>query len=141
FVLVPSPAGTDAVLVIVDRASTDSDDRPMNLRFRVPGGLSVDPKAARADKQIGATKLAIATLAKSGGSGPAVGRTSLKDCFKDTTPKGRCDAARFDATDFRIVLPGPEPRAVHAIAVTDPSLAATTSSISGAGCSGVQIGG
>lgn len=140
-VLVPSTPGTDAVLLVVDRASTEADTRPMNLRFRVAGGLSIDPKAGRAEKQVGSTKLAIATVAKSGGRGPAIGRTGLKDCFKDTGAKGRCDAARFDATDFRIEIPGPEPRAVHAIAVTDPALSATATAIGGDGWAGVQIGG
>lgn len=140
-VLVPSAAGTDAVLVVVDRASTEADDRPMNLRFRVAGGLSIDPKAGRAEKQVGGTKLAIATVAKSGGAAATIGRTSVKDCFKEGTAKGRCDAARFDATDFRIEIPGPEPRAVHAISVTDPAAAATSTAISGMGWAGVQVGG
>lgn len=140
FVLVPSAAGTDAVLVVIDRADTDAADRGMNLRFRVAGGLPLDAKSGRAEKLVGATKLAIEKLASSGGR-PAIGRTSVKDCFKEGTPKGRCDAARFDATDYRLEVPGPTPHAVHAISVADPSLALATSALSGPGFSGVTLRG
>ena len=139
-VLVPSSTGTDAVLLVIDRADTDAADRVMNLRFRVAGGLAFDPKSSRADKTIGGTKLVITNITKTGGT-PVIGRTSLKDCFKEGTPKGRCDAARFDATDYRLELPGPTPRAVHAIAVADPALAIATSPLAGEGFSGVTITG
>ncbi|CAN5921663.1 hypothetical protein BH11MYX3_BH11MYX3_24870 [soil metagenome] len=139
-VLLPSAAGTDAVLVIVDRASTTAENRPMNLRFRVAGGLSLDAKAGRAEKTIGATKLVIANIARTGGQ-PSIGRTAIKDCFKDTTAKGRCDASRFETSDFRLELPGPEPRAVHAISVADPALTVTTTPLSGEGWAGIQVTG
>lgn len=84
--------------------------------------------------------LVIESLARSGGT-PAIGRTAQKDCFKEGTPKGRCDAARFETTDFRIEIPGPEPRAVHAIAVTAPALPVTSTSISGEGWAGVKVTG
>ena len=139
-VLIPNAAGTDAVLVVVDRASTEATDRPMNLRFRVAATLVLDPKTARADQRIGATRLVIANLARSGGT-PAIGRTALKDCFKDGIAKGRCDASRFETSDFRLVLPGPEPRAVDAIAVTDPATTAATAALAGDGWAGVKISG
>ena len=139
-VLLPGAGGTDAILVVVDRASTESADRPMNLRFRVAGGLALDPKGARADKTLGATKLGIASLARSGGT-PAIGRTALKDCFKDGTAKGRCDASRFETSDFRLELPGPEPRAVHTISITDPAAVASTEAMSGEGWAGVKLAG
>ncbi len=139
-VLLPSTSGTDAVLLVVDRASTEAADRPMNLRFRVAGGLALDPKSGRAEKTIGATRLVIASIARTGGQ-PSIGRTAIKDCFKDTTAKGRCDASRFETSDFRIELPGPEPRAVHAISVTDPTTPLTTTPLSGDGWAGTQITG
>ena len=139
-VLIPSTAGTDAVLIVVDRASTNGADRPLNLRFRVAGGLPFDPKAARSEKLVGATKLVIASVARTGGT-PSIGRTAVKDCFKEGTPKGRCDAARFEATDFRVEVPGPEPRAVHAISVTDPAISAESTPLSGDGWAGVQLRG
>ncbi|MEO7094639.1 MAG: hypothetical protein ABI175_15385, partial [Polyangiales bacterium] len=139
-VLVPSPTGTDAVLVVIDRADTDAADRVMNLRFRVAGGIALDAKSGRAEKTVGSTKLVITSIAKTGGMA-SIGHNTLKDCFKEGTAKGRCDAARFDASDYRIELPGPEPRAVHAIAVADPGLAVTTAPLSGDGWSGVTITG
>ncbi len=139
-VLVPSTAGTDAILVVVDRADTGGADRAMNLRFRVAGALALDAKSGRADKTIGATKLSIASIARTGGT-PSLGHTDVKDCFKEGTPKGRCDAARFDATDYRLEIPGPSPRAVHAIAVADPALSITTAPLSGDGWAGVSLAG
>ena len=35
-VMIPSSDGRDAVVVVVDRATTGDDDRPMYLRFRTP---------------------------------------------------------------------------------------------------------
>lgn len=139
-VLVPATTGTEAVLVVVDRASTEADDRAMHLRFRVQGGLALAPKTSRAEKSLGATRLVIDNLARTGGT-PAIGRTAARDCFAEGTPKGRCDAARFEATDYRIEVPGPEPRAVHAISVTAPATAASTRPLSGEGWAGVAITG
>lgn len=139
-VLVPSAQGTDAVLVVIDRADTDGADRAMNLRFRVAGGLALDAKSGRAEKAIGSTKLVIANVAKTSGQ-PAIGRTAMKDCFKEGTPKGRCDAARFEATDYRLELAGPTPLAVHAISAADPALAVATTPLSGDGFAGASITG
>jgi uncharacterized protein (TIGR03382 family) len=137
-VLLPSADGTDAAVVVVDRAATGGDDRAMYLRFRVPGGLSLE--GDRASVTIGTTQLAIHSLVRSGGK-PTLGHTSLKDCFKEGTPKGRCDAARFPVTDLRIEVPGPEPRAVHVITATDTKAAASATALSGEGYAGVRITG
>jgi hypothetical protein len=135
FVLLPSADGRDASLVIVDRASTGDADRKMYLRFRVPAELAID-KAGAGTATIGDARLTI-----SGGTAPTVGRTQLKDCFKEGTPRGNCDAARIPVTDYRVEIAGPEPHAVHVIDATDAKGAATHSPLSGDGWSGVRIGG
>jgi hypothetical protein len=135
FVLLPGADGHDASLIIVDRATTGDADRKMYLRFRVPGELSID-KAGTGTATIGDARVAI-----SGGHAPTVGRTALKDCFKEDTPRGNCDAARLAVTDYRVEIAGPEPRAVHVIDATGARSAATHSALSGDGWTGVRIGG
>ena len=137
FVLLPNSDGTDAVLVVVDRASTTAENRAMHLRFRVPAPLEVSGDAASAT--VGGTQLAIQTIAKTGGA-PTRGSPSGKDCFAPGIKKGQCDAARVSVTDYRLIVPGPKPRAVHAISVTGATKA-TTKSLGEKTWAGVQLGG
>lgn len=111
FILLPDAAGTDAALVVIDRARASA----MNLRFRVAGGLTLAED--RAEKTFGSTRLSIAGTRSSGRA--VVGRPSQKDCFAKDTIKGRCDAARFEASDYRVELAGPSPSAIHVIGVVD----------------------
>ncbi len=136
-VMLPSSDGTDAAVIVVDRASTDAEQRAMFLRFRVPNGLALDGDVATTT--IGASKLVIRSVSRSSGK-PMIGRTSLKDCFGRGTPKGKCDASRFPVSDFRIEIAGPEPRAAHVLVASDgkPS---TATPISGDGWAGVRITG
>jgi hypothetical protein len=124
FVLLPSADGTDATLVVVDRANTTAAKRAMHLRFRVPAPIEIAGDAGTAT--IGGTQLAIATIAKTGGS-PQRGSPSGKDCFAEGIDKGKCDAARFSVTDYRLIVPGPKPRAVHAISATSATKPRITS--------------
>jgi hypothetical protein len=135
FVLLPSADGRDASLVVVDRANTDAVDRKMYLRFRVPAELAID-RTGTGTATIGGARVTI-----SGGHTPSVGRTSLKDCFKEGTTRGNCDAARFPVTDYRVEIGGPEPRAVHVIAATAAKGAASHTTISGDGWTGARIAG
>jgi MYXO-CTERM domain-containing protein len=144
-VLLPSSDGGDASLVVVDRAATGSSDRAMYLRFRVPGELALD--GGLATRTIGATRLAIASVARSSGQ-PAIGHTQRKDCFSDDVPKGRCDAARFPVSDLRLEVAGPSPSAVHVISVSaaaSPTAGGTSAAstgaapLSGDGWAGVRI--
>ena len=135
FVLLPSSDGSDAVLLVIDRATTGDGDRGMHLRFRVPGPLEIAGSEGRA--KIGTTALAIATL---DGGTPALGRPNGKDCYQKGVAKGRCDAARFAVTDYRLVVPGPKPRAVHAISATGGA-APKLAKLAGKGWAGVQLGG
>lgn len=138
-VLVPGAAGTDAVLLVIDRARTGGDHRGMDLRFRVPGGLTLAGDTATA--VIGATRLAITSALRSSGT-PVLGHTTQRTCTSDGGAKGRCDAARFDTTDLRLALTGPAPRAVTAIAVTAPGTPAPVPTPrTGPGWEGVELTG
>jgi hypothetical protein len=134
FVLVPGADGRDAQLVIVDRATTGDAARKMYLRFRVPGDLALGDGTAVA--MVHGARLAIHGSAKA-----ALARTALKDCFKDGTPRGNCDAARLPVTDYRVELAGPRPRAVHVIDATGPRGEPRSQAISGEGWAGVQLDG
>lgn len=117
-ILLPSEDGTDAALVIVDRAISGAEGRAMHLRFRVPaaGALALEGDTAAAT--IGATRLAIAGLHRSAGR-PALVTPSEKTCPEEkTAPRGQCEGARIPVTDYRLAIAGPEPRAVHAITAT-----------------------
>lgn len=136
-VMIPSADGTDAAIVIVDRASTESEQRPMYLQFRVPGILALDGDTATTT--IGGTKLAIQSLTRSSGK-PTIGKTKFKDCFGEGIERGKCDASRIPVTDFRVQIAGPEPRAVHVIAAAADKPASATA-ISGEGWAGVRLSG
>jgi hypothetical protein len=138
-ILLPSSDGGDASLVVVDRAVTGSSDRAMYLRFRVPGEIELSGDVAT--RTIGASQLAIASLARSTGR-PVIGHTRLKDCFNEDY-KGRCDAARFPVSDLRLDIDGPEPSAVHVITATAAGTAAAPRSapLSGDGWAGVHVTG
>jgi hypothetical protein len=133
-VVIPSEDGTSAAVVVVDRANTVDDDRDMYLRFRTTGHLALADGSATAT--VGGTKLVISSVAPSAGK-PAIGAPTQKDCFKEGTIRGSCDAARFPVTDFRVELPGPKPMAVHLIAATAPSTAVTAKPVDG----GVHLSG
>ncbi|HEY5920037.1 MAG TPA: hypothetical protein VIV11_00140, partial [Kofleriaceae bacterium] len=138
FVLLPSSDGRDAALLVIDRATTGANDRGMNLRFRTPGRLAVDGTVGTTT--VGATKLTIASVARSADGTTAVASPTAKDCFKLGGPKGQCDAARFPVTDYRVQIPGPSPTGVHMISVTGDK-AATAATLSGTGWAGVRVAG
>lgn len=135
FVLVPTRDGKDATLVVVDRAKTGEAARKMYLRFRVPGELAID-KTGKGTVAVGDSKLTI-----TGSANATRGSTSLKDCFKDGTERGKCDAARVPVTDYRVEIDGPSPRAVHVLEATAKAGNAAHKAIDGDGWQGVHIQG
>ncbi len=137
FVLVPSADGTDAALLLIDRADTTAAERYMSLRFRTPGKLSLEGDSAKAT--VGSTQLVISSIARSGGK-TTLGGPSHKDCYKGGTIKGQCDAARFPVTDYRVQIPGPRPTAVHMISATAKT-GAIGAPLSGEGWAGVKLSG
>ncbi len=139
-VLVPSDDGTEASVVVLDRARTGRDDRALHVRFRVSGGLALDREIAT--KQAGTSTMTIAPVERSGGRAE-IGRPSAKRCVDKSTPKGRCDAARFDASDYRVVVPGPDPRAAHVITALgvarSPAITVPSEALAGPGHQGVRL--
>jgi hypothetical protein len=136
-VVLPGVEGRDAVVVVVDRATTGDADRAMYLRFRTPGHLALAGDTATAT--IGGTKLAISPLARSSGKA-AIGVPSEKDCYKPGTVRGTCDAARIPVTDYRVEIAGPKPFAAHVIAALDARAAPPpTAPLSGDGWAGVHV--
>ena len=139
FVLLPGRDGHDASLVIVDRATTGDAGRKMFLRFRVPGELALDATGTAA------ATIKDAHLAIHGAASASLAKPTLKDCFKDGTERGKCDAARFPVTDYRVELAGPSPRAVHVIDAFGDAAAATgaasSAALAGDGFAGVRLAG
>lgn len=133
-VVIPSQDGTNAAVVVIDRANTGDSDRHMFLRFRTPGHLAL--AGAGATATIGTTALTIQPIGDAPEK-PAIGAPAQKDCFKEGTVRGTCDAARFPTTDYRVELPGPKPLAVHLITATDPSVTVTATPLPG----GVHLAG
>ncbi|MGE0551767.1 MAG: hypothetical protein AB7O24_32470 [Kofleriaceae bacterium] len=140
FVFLPSKDGTEASVVIIDRASTRANERPMFLRFRSPSAFALGKDSRSATATVGASKLTIATVANSGGA-PALARSTLKDCFKEGTVRGRCDAARFAVADYRLEIAGPDPRAVNVVSATATNASPAAATISGEGWTGVRVTG
>jgi hypothetical protein len=139
WVLVPSKDGTDAALVIIDRADTGGANRPMNLRFRTPGRLALSGETATAT--VGSSALTIASVARTSGNAK-IGQNTGKDCYAEGIAKGRCDAARFPVTDYRVEIAGPHPSAVHVISATRTGgTPATAEAIKGSGYEGVKLTG
>jgi MYXO-CTERM domain-containing protein len=140
WVLIPSADGTEAALLVIDRANTVTAARGMHLRFRTPGLLALDGDKATAT--IGGSKLSIASVARSSPGTTALGRPTDRDCYKGNPPKGQCDAARFPVTEYRVQIEGPRPAAVHVISATAASSPPTkVSPISGKGWAGVRVSG
>lgn len=136
-VMLPSADGTDAVVIVYDRADTGGAHRPMLLRFRSPAALEL--AGDRAAAKLGQTTLSIANVRRTDG---ALERVAVPagDCFKGDPPRGRCDAARFPVIDLRLKLSGPRPAAIHAITATGGAGAAVAT-LTGKGWEGVRVDG
>ncbi|MEO6775745.1 MAG: hypothetical protein ABI467_22485 [Kofleriaceae bacterium] len=139
-VLVPSADRKEAALVVIDHAETGGADRDMYLTFHTPGKLALTgSNGDTATATVGGTKLVITNLGHAGK--PVIATPTLKDCFKDGTVRGTCDAARTPVTYYRLELPGPAPRVVHVIAATDPKTTVTSTALAGSDWAGVALAG
>lgn len=140
FVLLPSKDGRDAALLVIDRARTGAADRDMYLRFRTPRTLALTGDVGAAT--LGGTRLAIASVVRSAPGTTELGAPTARDCSAEGTPKGRCDAARFPVSEYRVQIPGPSPVAVHVISATAEHAApASATAVSGDGWAGVRTSG
>lgn len=136
FVLVPANQGTDATLVIADRADTTAAARELFLQFRTPGKWKLDKAGARVE--VGRSAVALTTLQASK-TEPTVSSPAHKDCFKGDPPRGNCDAARFPVSDYRLKLRGPRPAALHVLEVGSGKVTSGGKAISGANYQGVAV--
>ena len=121
-------------IVTLDRVRTDDPARKTYLRFRAPSSFALGAGNV-ATAAVGASRLVVHPVTLSGGT-PEV--RSIKGdpgapCDGDNF--GVCTAARFDAGEYAVTLPGPTALAVHvldalgaseaaadAVAVSDPAL-------------------
>lgn len=133
-VVIPNADGTDAAIVVIDRANTGGDDRDLYLRFRTTGHLALSGTTATAT--VGSTQLGITALQP---EKPVIGAPTLKDCFKEGTVRGTCDAARFPITEYKVELPGPKPFAAHVISAGAAPV--TAQPLTGNGYAGVHLTG
>ncbi len=139
-VLLPSKDGRDAALLVIDRAQTGSRDRGMYLRFRSPRKLALAGDVGAAT--LGATKIAITSVARSSAGTTEIMSPSARDCFGEGTARGRCDASRFPVSEYRVHIPGPAPAAIHVISATSEQTAAVSAApLSGDGWAGVRMSG
>ncbi|MGE5183460.1 MAG: hypothetical protein ACM31C_15420 [Acidobacteriota bacterium] len=136
-VVLPGAEGKDAIVIVVDRANTGGDSRDMYLRFRTPGHLALSGEVGTAT--VGGTQLTIAPIVKTSGKA-AIGVPSQKDCYKEGTVRGQCDAARFPVTDYRLELAGPRPFAAHVLTAIDArAQAPAVMPLSGDGWQGAHV--
>jgi hypothetical protein len=115
FVLLPwrDAEGRDAAtLVIADRARTREAAHALHLRFRSKESFEGTGEAASV--ALRDSRLDARRLSASGGT-PELRALARGDCFSDRYTRGNCDASRFAASEVRLVVPGPAPRALFAL--------------------------
>jgi len=102
---------TAASIVVIDRAETD--DTAMHLRFRSGAGFKLAGNVATA--KIGGSTLAIHRVLPASIEGE-VRLPKVGECWD--MERGKCDTARIATGEYRIQIPGPEPRALHVLDVS-----------------------
>jgi uncharacterized protein (TIGR03382 family) len=122
-VLVPYAGGTAAAMVVIDRARSGDRRRPLHLRFRTTGKLSLDGDVATA--RIGGSQLTIRRVASSSGA-PEVRHLAKGDCFQEGVTRGGCDTPRIDIDEYRLVVDGPAMTAFHVLDAAPPGKGAPT---------------
>lgn len=100
--------GTDASVVVVDRAEADTS---LYLRFRAPAKLTAN--GADFVTTVGSSTLTIHRVRSSGGT-PEVRAIAVGECYD--SPR-TCEAARFPSGEYRLVVPGPKMEAIHVLDV------------------------
>ncbi len=132
-VMIPYDGGASAAVVVVDLAESGDRGRPLHLRFRTPGKLAQNGDVITG--RVGKTELTIHRVSATGGKGE-VRHVPAGDCWGEQTTRGGCDAPRFDVDEARLVVPGPEMRAIHVI---DVGAAAAGDAVALAGADGVTL--
>ncbi len=106
------PLGSGAVLVVRDRARTGAKHRGLHLRFR--SGHSLRESGGAIGARIGDSSLAIARLGGEVGRAGSIRALPTEGHCWDV-PRGGCDLSRLSGTEYRTVVPGPDPDVVHVI--------------------------
>ncbi|MEZ4361132.1 MAG: hypothetical protein R3B48_13185 [Kofleriaceae bacterium] len=135
FVLLPSPDGTAATLVIADRADTTAASRALYLQFRAPAPWKLSDAGARLE--VGGSSAHLTTFGAA--AKPTTSSPKLRDCFGAKTPRGNCDAARFPVFDLRYQLPGPKVSALHALDVGERAARTRAVEVRAPGYRGVSV--
>jgi hypothetical protein len=115
FLFLPYEDGSrraSAALVVLDRATAGTPAQKLHLRFRTEAKLKLQGDVASATR--GRSALTIRRLAASGGAAE-VRSPASRNCFDGSHTRGNCDASRFAVTELRLVVPGPDPLAVHLV--------------------------
>ncbi|MFT3694922.1 MAG: hypothetical protein QM831_17360 [Kofleriaceae bacterium] len=120
-VMIPTADGKDAAVVVIDKANTDSADNHLFLRFRSPSVWAIN--GAMSTTRVGGSNVSVQTF----GATPTLGRTNVKDCFKEGTDRGNCDASRIPGvTDVREEIAGPTPFVINVIGAVGGDTIKTT---------------
>jgi hypothetical protein len=121
-------------IVTIDRVRTDDPARKTYLRFRSPSSFSLGGGNV-ATASVGASRLVVHPVTLSGGTPQVRSIKGDSGAPCDGNNFGVCTAARVDAGEYAVTLPGPTSLAVHvldalgaseaasdAVAVSDPAL-------------------
>lgn len=109
----------EGALVTIDRAHTADAAHTLHVRFHTGtgGGGALALSGSEASATIGGSRLAIHTVASSGGTPAVIAPDMLGDSSSCTTnyPSGDCNDARFAVDIYALDAPGPFASAVHVI--------------------------
>jgi hypothetical protein len=125
-------------IVTIDRVRTDAPTRKTYLRFRSPSAFSASGQVATAS--VGGSKLLIHAVTLSGGAPQTRTLRGNADDPCDSAAFGKCDAARFNAGEYAVALPGPSALAVHVLdAVAAGESPADVAAVSDAATIGAEV--
>jgi hypothetical protein len=110
--LVLLPHDDGAAAIVVDRAETGGAARALHLRFRSLAKLALTDTVARGTR--GKSSLTIRRVMATGGT-PEIESIPKSSCSARGKQRGNCDAARFAVDEYRLIVPGPAPLAVHLV--------------------------
>lgn len=114
------PHAGGSTTVVLDRVDTGDAGRPLLLRFRTPGSLTLAGDVASAT--VGGSMLHIRRLAANAGT-PAVRTPPVGDCYTEVD-RGKCEVARIAVDEYYLDVPHAAPMALHLLDATGTGVAA-----------------
>jgi hypothetical protein len=122
FVVIPANGGTDAAVLVVDRAQTPGAGEGLYLRFRTLAELErrgdAESEGDLYGGSIGGTQVQLQRLFSSAFAAegaPELRRLKAGTCFEDGYTRGGCDASRLALNEYRAQLAGPKAETMHVI--------------------------